>query len=149
MVKVIIDNERVHMRHEVRMRVFNAQKLVRDNTQERLEKRGIIVHAHQLDNVKYEVELRKKLLEEADEVARASSVGELIAEIADVCEVIEAICRLHNIAKTEIDQVRQEMRDTRGGFEQQVYISTFEVPSDSEALAHYLEQPHKYPEIKV
>jgi predicted house-cleaning noncanonical NTP pyrophosphatase (MazG superfamily) len=129
------------------IRIFVANKLVRDATAQRLNQRGITAHTHVLTTEEYDKELRSKLVEEADEVVHTASPKELTTELADVLEVIHALCALHNISIEDVEQARCTAKEARGGFDQHVYISQFEMAADNEAINYYLNQPHKYPEV--
>jgi predicted house-cleaning noncanonical NTP pyrophosphatase (MazG superfamily) len=133
--------------HNKKTRVFVGNKLVRDATAQRLNKRGITVYTRTLGIEEYDKELRAKLVEESDEVYSALSQQELTAELADVLEVVHGLCALHDISLEAVEQVRRVAKEARGGFDQRVYISQFEMSADNEAVEHYLSQPHKYPEV--
>lgn len=61
--------------------------------------------------------LRKKLLEEAGEVAFADDRGEIVKELADVWEVVRSIAVLHAIDPHEVLAVADYRRQQSGGFE--------------------------------
>lgn len=85
-------------------------KLVRDKIPERLDAKGIPYEKRIADDAEYRSELIKKLLEEAQEFLEASSVEEL----ADVCEVVEALRSLPEYA--DVETIQKEKREERGGF---------------------------------
>ncbi len=55
--------------------------------------------------------LNAKLIEEAAEV-----IGVTASELADVLEVVYALAAANGIARRDLEQVRQDKRDARGGF---------------------------------
>ena len=61
--------------------------------------------------------LRLKLAEEVGEVLSAPSRGELISELGDLLEVIDAIIDLSDIEYDEVDQARFHKAERLGGFE--------------------------------
>ncbi len=73
----------------------------------------------------YRQELAKKIVEEANEVlAAADDNQELIKEIGDVLEVIDAIVASYQLDKAEIGRVKEERKAKRGGFEQRIFLES-------------------------
>lgn len=66
-----------------------------------------------LNDAEYAEELKKKLLEEVHEYIQAENMEEL----ADIYEVLEAIIKFKSFNHKDIDLVKQNKRDERGGFE--------------------------------
>ncbi len=73
------------------MKRFNNKKLVRDKIIEFLESRGIKTNHRYLDNEEYIACLKAKLIEEANEVSEKTEREEIIKELGDVYEVLEAL----------------------------------------------------------
>lgn len=131
-----------------RIHFFRAEKLVRDKTQERLKKRNIELRGRIAGDHEYVPLLKKKLLEEAQEVVDAQTVEEYLAECADVLEVIHALTQAHDITMEQIEEKRLQLRDARGGYEQRAYCTYLAVPADNaEGVAYYQARPDHYPEI--
>lgn len=93
-------------------------KLVRDNIPEIIAKTGKLARMHIADKKEYEQKLKEKLLEEAAELAEAMN----IEEMADVLEVIHAICDLKGIDKNQIESVRLKKAEDRGAFKQRIIL---------------------------
>lgn len=96
-------------------------KLVRDLIPEMIRKSG-----HQCDTIilsesEYRQALRDKLLEEAQEVIAANG-EDLIEELADLLDVIDALIESHNIAQESILLTRDQKRAEKGGFAQKVKL---------------------------
>ena len=69
--------------------------------------------------------LNKKLLEEVNEFIEVSnnSEAELIKkEIADILEVIEAICKLKNYKMDTIYEIKSNKKKERGGFDKRIIL---------------------------
>lgn len=74
--------------------------------------------------------LLEKLREEADEVARvplnegltAKARAELLEEIADTREVLDALCRSAGITEAEVLEGMREKRERNGGFDAGVLL---------------------------
>jgi predicted house-cleaning noncanonical NTP pyrophosphatase (MazG superfamily) len=82
----------------MKMRIFKQNKLWRDKAVNIIESMGSKINWIRLDDAAFDKELRIKLLEEAHEVVAAQSRDALIEELADVVEVMKALCDLHKIS---------------------------------------------------
>lgn len=100
-------------------------KLVRDNIPEMLEKQGIKVKTRILtDDKEYLSALCDKLVEEVNEfieVAAGTDDARIKEELADVFEVIHAICELKKYDLNSIEEIRKEKQQKRGGFEKRIF----------------------------
>ena len=94
-------------------------KLVRDRIPEIIIPDGKKPITRILDNDEYLRELDKKLNEEIAEYQADKSVEEM----ADVIEVLFAICEARGHSVEELMEVRNEKREKRGGFEQKIFWS--------------------------
>lgn len=130
------------------MRKFNNNKLWRDKLPEMMQSQGSIIHLKELNDEEFDKELRLKLLEEADEVKLAKTKEDLIAEIADVQEVIDTLCLHHKINPETIKEVQKKKNEERGGFIGRKYVTIAEFPENSYGEKYCLANPAKYPEIK-
>lgn len=109
-------------------KIFN--KLVRDKIPEIIRLNGDVPEVEKLDPERFKIALLTKLIEEAREAQRASSVTELIAELADLKEVIEAIQTSHGITDADVQQIFDNKRDYRGAFTEGLFLrSTYRDPS--------------------
>jgi predicted house-cleaning noncanonical NTP pyrophosphatase (MazG superfamily) len=132
----------------MKMFTFLQNKLWRDKLPEKMERMGSVIHVKTLDDDAYDHELGRKLVEEAHEVALAATKDELIGELADVFEVIDALCALHGIPRNEILISQEKKREERGGFVQRKFVTVAEHPEGSFGEKYCREQPKKYPEIE-
>ena len=129
-------------------RKFLQNKLWRDNAVAMMEQNsGSTIHWRRLDDKEYDAQLRIKLVEEIEEVATAKTKDTLKAEIADVCEALDALMLLHDITKEEVDDIQMRKRIERGGFEERTFVEVAEHPIGSYGEKYCLADPLKYPEI--
>jgi len=127
--------------------LFN--KLIRDRMPEVAAQRdGAVIHCKTLNDEEYDSALRAKIVEEALEVAATTSKQELIEELADLFEVIDALKIVHGISLQEIQAIQEAKRLERGGFANRTFAITGEFPEGSYGAQYCREQPEKYPEIK-
>ncbi len=131
----------------MKMRIFRSHKLWRDRAVDNTEADGSKVHWRHLDDAEFDQQLRCKLLEESEEVCTATTHDDLASELADVCDVVDALCALHNIDKANIVALQRKKYDERGGFDGRKFVETSQHPEGSRGERICLEQPHKYPEV--
>jgi predicted house-cleaning noncanonical NTP pyrophosphatase (MazG superfamily) len=127
---------------------FSFKKLGRDKLTEVFSHKGITSVSHSLSPSDHKQALKTKLIEEAQEIADAQTSQELIMEIADVQEVLDALIKAYNISAEEIAQLRETKRTKFGGFATGLYIDYIEVPEGHTDLAYYLNHKEKYPQIR-
>jgi len=93
-------------------------KLVRDKIPQIITDAGKKPITEILDQGRYLEELDKKLEEEVAEYQADKS----IEEMADVLEVLFAICEARGYSVDELMRVREEKCEKRGGFKERVYL---------------------------
>jgi len=128
-------------------RQFKFDKLVRDKVPDRMHKKNIHISYYAMDHDEYIRELKRKLLEEAEEVVEANSKDDLIEELADVLEVVYALSVACEISLDQIEDIRNIKKENRGGFEKKIYSKYIEIDSDHKDIEYYLASPNKYQEI--
>ena len=101
---------------------MSYNKLVRDKIIDIIKNNGEKPKYHTLTDEEYLVELHKKLFEEAQEFVEEDNPEEL----ADLLEVIYSITKVKNISLDEVEKIRQEKRDKRGGFNKKIYLEGIE-----------------------
>lgn len=126
---------------------FRCDKISRDNTLARMAAADIITHYKILTGAELNQALKNKLIEEAHEVVTAENRTELISELADTLEVLEALCQSHNISQAELLAVKNSIKAQRGGFERGVFMEYIEMAEDNPWVAHFRKSPEKYPEF--
>lgn len=92
-------------------------KLVRDKIPQIITDAGKKPITEILDQERYLEELDKKLEEEVAEYKADKS----IEEMADVLEVLFAICEARGYSVDELMRVREEKCEKRGGFKERIY----------------------------
>ena len=97
-------------------------KLVRDKIPEIIKIRGDVPFVHIADEKEYEGALRTKLGEEVKEFLADPSVE----EVADILEVLRAICELKGVEINNLEEVRKKKVEERGGFKQRIILERTE-----------------------
>ena len=93
-------------------------KLVREKIPEIIKNSNKTPHTRILDADEYITELHKKLDEECAEFHKDKNVEEL----ADIMEVVYALAEAVGSSPEELERVRKEKADERGGFEKKIFL---------------------------
>lgn len=96
-------------------------KLVRDKIPEIIHQAGRECEVRILSNAEYLEALRQKLIEEAQEAALASS-DDLVKELADLYEVIDAVLTAFGIERETVLAAQKQRQQERGGFERKIKL---------------------------
>lgn len=102
------------------MKVHN--KLVRDKIPEIIEAAGKKCVTHILTEEEYIEALETKLNEEVEEYQEDKN----LEEMADVLEVLQALCVARGYTLEELEAMRAKKADERGGFGERVFLEVVE-----------------------
>ncbi|MBH5318563.1 nucleoside triphosphate pyrophosphohydrolase [Paenibacillus sp. GSMTC-2017] len=97
-------------------------KLVRDKIPHIIKSKGKSCRTTILNEVQYKEELNKKLSEEISEYNNAANATEALEELADVLEVIQALAKVHGMTWEQLESLRMDKAEQRGGFQERVYL---------------------------
>ena len=97
---------------------MSFNKLVRDKIPEIIEKSGYRPIVRVMDDGEYLTALRKKLDEEVQEYHESGEIEEL----ADVLEVVYALCEAEGHTVDELLSVYTKKHDERGGFKEKIFL---------------------------
>ena len=128
-------------------RKFKTDILVRNNRIQQMQDQGIVVNYQILDDRQYICELKRKIVEEANEVAVADTIEELSSEIGDVLEVIDHLIDVYKLDIDNIQKLKADKQNRIGKFDKRYKINFVEIDEDNEAINYYLKKKDKYPEI--
>ena len=126
---------------------YPFNKLIRSNLPDRMRKEGVTLSSKRLSDEEYADELKRKLVEEANEVLDTSKKESLALELADVLEVVRSIADANNISMDEIEKHRLEKRNINGYFHQDNYINYIDVEESNNLVREYLankDRPYKF-----
>jgi len=98
-------------------------KLVRDKIPNFIDKEKVNFQVKKLDINAYKQALKEKLLEESQEVFSSENNQQLMEEIADVYEVIEAIESAYQLDKNTIQKIKAKKADHKGKFVQKLLLT--------------------------
>lgn len=93
-------------------------KLVRDLIPEKIAAEGRKAYIHKLDEKEMLSCLEYKLVEEVNEFL----ADKTIEELADILEVVYAICNVKGISKDELESARVVKVVSNGAFEERIFL---------------------------
>jgi len=93
-------------------------KLVRDKIPEIIKSKGVVPITHIASDEEYQQKLKAKLQEEVNEFLEDLNQEEL----ADILEVIYALCDLYKFDKEKLEQLRKDKAKKRGGFKDKIIL---------------------------
>lgn len=102
------------------MPVYN--KLVRDKIPEIIKTSGKELSTRILGEEEYLDSVNEKMQEELDEYLSAVTNEESIEELADLLELIHAASASLGANIAEVEKVRKEKANKRGGFNDRIYL---------------------------
>ena len=102
---------------------MSYNKLVRDKIPEIIKNNNETPITRILSDEEYKVELEKKLLEEYQEVLKASG-NERLEELADMLEVMIALASLDDATLEDIIELADKKRNKRGGFKEKIFLES-------------------------
>lgn len=97
-------------------------KLIRDNIPEIIKASGKECDVKVLNDEEYILKLKEKIIEEAREVSEADK-SEIIGELADVLEIIEAIEKHYDIDHSLVEKKKQDKAVKNGKFEKKLLLT--------------------------
>lgn len=102
---------------------MSYNKLVRDKIPEIIKNNNETPITRILSDEEYKVELEKKLLEEYQEVLKASGKDRL-EELADMLEVMIYLASLDDATLEDIIELADKKRNKRGGFKEKIFLES-------------------------
>ncbi|WP_108669977.1 nucleoside triphosphate pyrophosphohydrolase [Peribacillus acanthi] len=102
------------------MPIYN--KLVRDLIPDVITKTGKKFTTRILNDEEYIRELKAKSFEELNEYIETNTKEDSIEELADLLEIIHAFAEFHGSSIEEVEKVRQQKAEKRGGFKEKIYL---------------------------
>lgn len=103
------------------------KKLVRDLIPDIIKRQGKTPVCLTATKSEYKTRLIAKLQEEVTEFKK----DETIEEVADILEVLHALCRLKDYSLEEVELVKQKKLLERGGFEKRIILQEIQTLKDS------------------
>lgn len=93
-------------------------KLVRDNIPEIIKKAGAVPITHIASDEEYWQKLKEKFQEEIDEFIEGNNEDEL----ADILEVVYAICDYKKVDRKTLELLRKKKAEEKGGYQKKIIL---------------------------
>jgi len=97
-------------------------KLIRDRILEIIKADGKKPYFRILNKKEYIKEIEKKILEETRELAKAKNKKEIINEIVDIQELIDALISELGLTKLKIQKQQKVKNKKRGRFKKKLFL---------------------------
>lgn len=97
---------------------MDFNKLVRDKIPQIIESQGEVPVTRVLSGEEFHTALEQKLREEVAEYLESRE----LAELADILEVVCALCKADGHTLAELTAAYNEKREARGGFDGKVFL---------------------------
>jgi predicted house-cleaning noncanonical NTP pyrophosphatase (MazG superfamily) len=110
------------------MKKKTYNKLIRDKIPEIIAKNGAIPKVSVLDDERFKVALREKLVEEAKELLETKTDEEILKELSDVFQLLELIALNNNTTIAEVERQKEKRKIERGGFEKKLFLEYVDEP---------------------
>lgn len=104
------------------MKEVKYNKLVRDRIPQVIEEDGDECQYEQLGEEEYRSMLREKFIEEAKELIAAEGREEILNELADFEELIDAVQELEQISPEDVGKKKSQKHEERGGFTKRIKL---------------------------
>lgn len=98
-------------------------KLIRDRIPEITKADSWQSKTKVLNQKNFIIELKKKILEEAKELNEGKSKKNLVEELVDIQEIIDAILREKKIKFSDFRKIQTKKRQKRGGFKKKLFLT--------------------------
>lgn len=108
------------------MKKIIHNKLVRDKIPKIIQMDNKRCKVSILQKTDYITQLKKKLIEEAQEVQEASTKQEIILELADLLEVMHALKASLHITDADIEEARKTKAHQNGTFTNHLFLEYVE-----------------------
>jgi predicted house-cleaning noncanonical NTP pyrophosphatase (MazG superfamily) len=99
-------------------------KLVRDKIPQIIKQDKRFPVISRLASKKFVLELKRKLLEEVDELLQAKNKQDQIDELADILEVIQSLAKAEKIDWRLVEHRKKIKKQERGGFSERIFLKS-------------------------
>lgn len=127
---------------------FKYDKLVRDKIPEKIKKSGGKVSQKMLGINNYIFELKKKFIEESEELMSTKNTNDALSEMADIQELIDNLLGALNYKSQDLKKIQKEKIKKNGSFKDRIYINYIKTDESFDWLEYHLKNKQKYPLIK-
>jgi len=103
-------------------KTIKYNKLIRDRIPEIIKEAGWKPTVKTLNKKEFLSALKKKAIEEANELDRAKNKKDIINEMSDIQELLDVLAEEIKATRTEIKKFQNTKRKKRGGFKKRLFL---------------------------
>lgn len=129
------------------MPTFRLAKLVRDKLPQIYAELGQQITTRQLSPAEFRDALREKLIEEATEPFDATDDQAVLAELADIQQVLDDLVAQYGFSRDQLAAAQQQKLTKKGGFKNAVFVETVTCADDDPWVEYYRKEPERFPEL--
>ncbi len=96
-------------------------KLIRDKVPENMDAKGVTYELADMTEAEYIDALKRKMVEESNELLQAETIEDALKELADLLEVIDAYKKIA-VGEDALNRARIEGMARKGGFEKRIKL---------------------------
>jgi predicted house-cleaning noncanonical NTP pyrophosphatase (MazG superfamily) len=141
---VFIFIQSIFFMNPVPMLTFQCFKMVRSREKEWLMHQGVHAQTHPIPAGEKEGFLKRKLIEESQEVSTSETHVHALSELIDVQEAVWALLHHWGISKEGWETLCQEKREARGQYSDGVLLTRLDLPASHSKALHYQSQSERY-----
>lgn len=127
---------------------FLYNKLIRDHIDDLATQDWAFLDAEYITGEAKVSALIAKIGEESNELLHAISHEDKVAELADLQEIIDALCETLWISKDELIAAQTAKREKKWWFAKWLYAHTMTVNENHPRYQYFKNNPDKYPEVE-
>lgn len=131
------------------MPIFKLNKLVRDKLKDEYARLNEVATYRTLSGAEHAEALRKKIIEEANELPLTAAQDEIVGELADIQQVIDDLARHFSIPVEQIQSIKDKKFDKKGGFKGATFVETLELVEGDSWVEYYRASPDVFREIGI
>lgn len=105
-------------------------RLIRDQIPKIIAANNQMAEIRTLNKKEFIKELRKKILEEAQELNEGSGRDNLVEELVDIQEIIDAILEEKKVKFSQFRKIQIKKRQKRGGFKKKLFLNKVKEKND-------------------
>lgn len=129
------------------MPTFVFNKLIRDKLKDLYVELNQQATYKKLTSEEFTEALKQKLIEEVKELSASSSREDMVSELADMQQVIKDLMVHEQVSVDEVEAVRSEKFDKKGGFTGARYVTTLRLQDGDEWVDYYRKSPDIFKEV--
>jgi len=103
-------------------KIIKFNKLIRDRIPEIIIKDGWVPIIKTLNNKEYLSALKNKVVEEGEELIKAKNKKDIINEIVDIQELLDALVEELKLSKSKVKSLQKIKNKKRGGFKKKLFL---------------------------